>query len=70
MHISSPLEKHWLQEKIEPLRNAEELTLDDKRRILHKLNEAESLSDFCIHASLVISVFPWKAVRVSYRCWM
>ncbi|MXW82461.1 MAG: multifunctional oxoglutarate decarboxylase/oxoglutarate dehydrogenase thiamine pyrophosphate-binding subunit/dihydrolipoyllysine-residue succinyltransferase subunit [Rhodothermaceae bacterium] len=46
MHISSPLEKHWLQEKIEPLRNAEELTLEDKRRILHKLNEAESFERF------------------------
>ncbi len=46
MHISSPIEKRWLQEKIEPLRNAEELTLDDQRRILLKLNKAEAFERF------------------------
>lgn len=46
MHISSPIEKRWLQEKIEPLRNSEELTLDDQRRILLKLNKAEAFERF------------------------
>ena len=46
MHISSPIEKHWLQEKIEPLRNADELTLEDQQRILSKLNKAEAFERF------------------------
>ena len=46
MHISSPIEKRWLQDKIEPLRNADELSIEDKRRILHKLNSAEAFERF------------------------
>ncbi|MCY3630323.1 MAG: multifunctional oxoglutarate decarboxylase/oxoglutarate dehydrogenase thiamine pyrophosphate-binding subunit/dihydrolipoyllysine-residue succinyltransferase subunit [Rhodothermaceae bacterium] len=46
MHLSSPIEKHWLQEKIETLRDSEELTLDDQRRILLKLNKAEAFERF------------------------
>ena len=46
MHISSPIEKGWLQEKIEPLRNSEELTLEDQRQILFKLNKAEAFERF------------------------
>ena len=46
MHISSPIEKSWLQEKIEPLRNSEELTLEDQKQILFKLNKAEAFERF------------------------
>lgn len=46
MHISSPIEKNWLQEKIEPLRNSEELTLEDQKQILFKLNKAEAFERF------------------------
>lgn len=46
MHLSSPIEKRWLQEKIETLRDSEELTLDDQRRILLKLNKAEAFERF------------------------
>jgi len=46
MHISSLMEKRWLQEKIEPLRNSDELTLEDQRRILFKLNKAEAFERF------------------------
>ncbi|MCY4172275.1 MAG: multifunctional oxoglutarate decarboxylase/oxoglutarate dehydrogenase thiamine pyrophosphate-binding subunit/dihydrolipoyllysine-residue succinyltransferase subunit [Bacteroidetes bacterium] len=46
MHISSLIEKRWLQEKIEPLRNSEELTVEDQQRILFKLNKAEAFERF------------------------
>ncbi len=46
MHISSPIEKKWLQERIEPLRNSEDLTLEDQQRILLKLNKAEAFERF------------------------
>ncbi len=46
MHISDSDEKRWLQERIEPVRNADEIPLDGKRRILHKLNSAEAFERF------------------------
>ena len=46
MHISTPIERRWLQDKIEPVRNADTLTLEDKRRILHQLNQAEAFERF------------------------
>lgn len=46
MHLSSPIEKRWLQEKIETLSTSEELTLEDQRRILFKLNKAEAFERF------------------------
>ena len=46
MHISDSQEKHWLQERIEPIRNADEIPLDGKRRILQKLNSAEAFERF------------------------
>ncbi len=46
MHLSSPIEKRWLQEKIETLRDSDGLTLDDQRRILLKLNKAEAFERF------------------------
>ena len=46
MHISSPLEKRWLQERIEPVRAAESLAKDARRRIMQKLNAAEAFERF------------------------
>ena len=46
MHISSPIEKRWLQERIEPLQNADEISLNGKRRILKTLNSAEAFERF------------------------
>ena len=46
MHISDPGEKRWLQERIEPVRNADEIPLEGKRRILQKLNSAEAFERF------------------------
>ena len=46
MHISDPDEKEWLQERIEPVRNADEISLGGKRRILQKLNSAEAFERF------------------------
>ena len=46
MHISSPEEKKWLQERIEPVRSSEELSADEKRRILSKMNAAEAFERF------------------------
>jgi len=38
MHISDPTEIRWLQERIEPVRMADSVTHDQKRRIVQKLN--------------------------------
>ena len=46
MHITSPIEKRWLQERIESKRNMDEVSLEDKRHILHKLNSAEAFEQF------------------------
>ena len=46
MHISDPQQKRWLQERIEPVRNADEIPLGGKRRILQKLNSAEAFERF------------------------
>ncbi len=46
MHISDPQEKRWLQERIEPVRNADPITPEQKRRILQKLNSAEAFERF------------------------
>ena len=46
MHISDPMEKRWLQERIEPVRGADPLTPDMKRRILQRLNNAEAFERF------------------------
>ena len=46
MHITSPIEKRWLQERIEPERNVDDVSLEDKRRILQKLNSAEAFERF------------------------
>ncbi len=46
MHISSPEEKRWLQERIEPVRSSEELPPEEKRRILSNMNAAEAFERF------------------------
>lgn len=46
MHISSPEEKRWLQERIEPTRASEPLTEEERRRIMQRLNSAESFERF------------------------
>jgi multifunctional 2-oxoglutarate metabolism enzyme len=52
MHIQSPVEKKWLQEKMEPVHNQAELTPEEKRRILQKLNDAEAFEKF-LHTKYV-----------------
>jgi 2-oxoglutarate dehydrogenase E1 component len=44
MHIQDPARKRWIQERVEHRR--EDLGADDRRRILHELNEAEALERF------------------------
>ncbi len=46
MHISSPQERSWLQERIEPVRCEEPLSHATKVRILKKLNAAEAFERF------------------------
>ena len=46
MHISSPQEKRWLESRIEPVRAAEPLAPQEKRRMLDKLNAAEAFERF------------------------
>jgi len=46
MHISDPVEKRWLQERIEPVRASDPIPHHMKRRILHKLNAAEAFEGF------------------------
>jgi len=46
MHISDPNEKQWIQDRIEPMRNAEPLSKDERRHIMQKLNAAEAFERF------------------------
>jgi len=46
MHIQNPVEKAWLQSKMEPVRNAPEFDLEVKKEILHKLIIAENFEHF------------------------
>ncbi|MEO0742650.1 MAG: multifunctional oxoglutarate decarboxylase/oxoglutarate dehydrogenase thiamine pyrophosphate-binding subunit/dihydrolipoyllysine-residue succinyltransferase subunit [Bacteroidota bacterium] len=52
MHISTPAEKRWLIERIEPERFQSEMPVETKRRILEKLNQAEALESF-IHTKYI-----------------
>ncbi|HEX2235225.1 MAG TPA: multifunctional oxoglutarate decarboxylase/oxoglutarate dehydrogenase thiamine pyrophosphate-binding subunit/dihydrolipoyllysine-residue succinyltransferase subunit [Actinomycetota bacterium] len=47
MHISHPDQKQWLQEKVEP--GLPELTRDEKKHVLDRLNRAEAFERF-VHA--------------------
>ena len=46
MHIQSPEEKHWLQERMEPNRNQAPLTTDARVRALERVIEAEEFEHF------------------------
>ncbi|MEM1127257.1 MAG: multifunctional oxoglutarate decarboxylase/oxoglutarate dehydrogenase thiamine pyrophosphate-binding subunit/dihydrolipoyllysine-residue succinyltransferase subunit, partial [Bacteroidota bacterium] len=46
MHISSPDEKRWLQERIEPTRLGDDFSPMQRRRILQRLNSAEAFERF------------------------
>jgi 2-oxoglutarate dehydrogenase E1 component len=52
MHISETVQKKWLQDRMEPSRNHQPLDLATKRRILMKLNDAESFEKF-LHTKYV-----------------
>ena len=46
MHIQDPDERHWLQERIEPVRNRTSLTREERVRILEKLYQANLFEQF------------------------
>src|SRR5690606_4848399 len=52
MHISSPEEKRWLVERIEPQQFREPIATARKQRIFEKLNAAEALEQF-IHTKYI-----------------
>ncbi|MEL7360654.1 MAG: multifunctional oxoglutarate decarboxylase/oxoglutarate dehydrogenase thiamine pyrophosphate-binding subunit/dihydrolipoyllysine-residue succinyltransferase subunit, partial [Bacteroidota bacterium] len=52
MHISTPAEKRWLIERIEPERFQSDMAVESKRRIMEKLNQAEALENF-IHTKYI-----------------
>jgi 2-oxoglutarate dehydrogenase E1 component len=52
MHLSSPEEKRWLIERIEPQQFREPIDVARKQRIFEKLNEAEALEQF-IHTKYI-----------------
>jgi len=52
MHIQETVQKKWLQDRMEPTRNQQPLDLAIKRRILMKLNDAESFEKF-LHTKYV-----------------
>ena len=52
MHIQEPKQKKWLQDRMEPVRNAAPLEPATKRRILMKLNDAEAFERF-LHTKYV-----------------
>ena len=52
MHLSSPEEKRWLIERIEPHQFREPIDTARKKRIFQKLNEAEALEQF-IHTKYI-----------------
>src|SRR5690606_11133639 len=47
MHISSPVQKAWIQERIEGETKDIRFTLEGRRSILNKLIEAEDFERFC-----------------------
>jgi len=52
MHIQDPVQKRWLQDRMEPTRNSAPLEPETKRRILMKLNDAEAFEKF-LHTKYV-----------------
>lgn len=45
-HIQDPVEKKWLQDKMEPIMNQPSFTDEEKRHILYKLIQAENFEKF------------------------
>ena len=45
-HIQDPEEKKWLQDKMEPNRNKQDFSDEEKKHILFKLSEAENFEKF------------------------
>ncbi|HYK03133.1 MAG TPA: multifunctional oxoglutarate decarboxylase/oxoglutarate dehydrogenase thiamine pyrophosphate-binding subunit/dihydrolipoyllysine-residue succinyltransferase subunit [Thermoanaerobaculia bacterium] len=52
MHIQETVQKRWLQDRMEPSRNKQQLDGTVKRRILQKLNDAEAFERF-LHTKYV-----------------
>lgn len=52
MHISDPVAKRWIQERLESVHGAFEFNTDEKRNILQQLTEAEGLERF-LHTKYV-----------------
>ncbi len=52
MFIRIPEKQKWLQQRMEATRNQPDLTIEEKRRILHKLNEAVVFEKF-LHTKYV-----------------
>jgi len=52
MYILDPEKKHWLIEKMEDTRNTPNFSIDEKRRILEKLNQATIFENF-LHTKYV-----------------
>jgi 2-oxoglutarate dehydrogenase E1 component len=52
MHIGDPMQKAWIQERIEGIRNQTEFTVKGKRAIFERLVEAEGLEKF-LHVKFV-----------------
>src|SRR3954471_21008459 len=46
MFISDRVQRQWIQERIEPVRGIPELSLEQKKRLLQKLTEAEHLERY------------------------
>ena len=46
MHLSDPQEKRWIQNRIEPMRDAEPPSEEERRDIMQKLNAAEAFERF------------------------
>src|SRR5688572_33257090 len=52
MFISERAQRQWIQERIEPVRGMPQLTIDQKKRLLQKLTEAEHLERY-LHTKYV-----------------
>lgn len=52
MHIQNPAERRWLQERMEPTKNAWPLEADTQRRIIERLVEAEEFEGF-VHTRFI-----------------
>ncbi len=63
MHISNPLEKQWIQERMEGAGKGVEFTDQGKRAILNKLIEAEGFEKFSTSSTRAPSASASTAAR-------